>query len=205
MFNISDPENWMSRVPGDVRLSKISIPGSHGSLTGMNPNQACKDDATGMFCLTQNMNLMEQLNAGIRFIDLRLQQDKNNPEKFYCMRGNTKLGIELDQAFDIIKKFLKNNEDETVIVSWQEHLAFAIKKWDKFDAAILKHIDSGLIYNKHEIYARGEFQTPFLDFVRGKIFLMNYQKKSEGHYGSKAFDHGANGTVNDIQNPNIIP
>ena len=63
--------SWMSQISDDTKLSQLSIPGSHGSLT----QESAKCQSDEMFCLTQKLTLGQQLGAGVRFIDLTIKQN----------------------------------------------------------------------------------------------------------------------------------
>jgi len=59
--------NWMSYLDGDLRLNRINIPGTHDSgtfgMTSIGIEQAGK---------TQDYDITEQLERGIRYFDLRI-------------------------------------------------------------------------------------------------------------------------------------
>jgi 1-phosphatidylinositol phosphodiesterase len=57
-------QNWMGNVPGNVYLSQLSIPGTHDTLTFS--ATAVAEDQDPSF------DIATQLNAGIRYFDLRL-------------------------------------------------------------------------------------------------------------------------------------
>ncbi len=59
--------NWMGQVDGSRCLSQLSIPATHNSLTY---------DAT-LAAQDQDIDIGAQLNAGIRWFDLRLAEDQN--------------------------------------------------------------------------------------------------------------------------------
>ncbi|RKH46137.1 hypothetical protein [Corallococcus sicarius] len=68
--NLVDPSNWMSllaRLKPDVRLKDLSIPGTHDSCSRL---EACKPIST-----TQYATLEQQLDAGVRFLDVRIKTD----------------------------------------------------------------------------------------------------------------------------------
>ncbi|MDQ4103078.1 MAG: hypothetical protein M3186_04995, partial [Actinomycetota bacterium] len=55
--------SWMRDIPDNALVTALSIPGTHDS---------CSVDGILGFGKTQNLDLAHQLNAGIRFIDIRL-------------------------------------------------------------------------------------------------------------------------------------
>src|SRR5690606_14158510 len=68
------PADWMGALPGDLRLDQLSIPGTHDTCAFYGgPLIAC-----------QRMPLKQQLEAGIRFLDIRC---KNGDDKLYIYHG----------------------------------------------------------------------------------------------------------------------
>ena len=58
--------DWMSNLPDDMRLSEMSIPGTHDTMA-YQVHWLCQLVRLNVF--TQTMNLKTQLNAGIREVD----------------------------------------------------------------------------------------------------------------------------------------
>lgn len=64
---IMDTENWMADINENTRLIDIAIPGTHDSLTYF-----CQSiDDYSPFTRAQNLDIGQQLYAGIRFLDMR--------------------------------------------------------------------------------------------------------------------------------------
>lgn len=55
--------NWMSFIQGERKLSALSIPGTHDAGARYEPVSGTAK--------TQNLTIAEQLNAGVRFLDVR--------------------------------------------------------------------------------------------------------------------------------------
>lgn len=88
-------KNWMSGISDDRFLYEINIPGSHDSATAN-----CKNSTnnfarifgtpvlnTGKYAKTQSLTLSQQLNAGVRYLDLRFSPKQ---EKLLLCHGNAK-------------------------------------------------------------------------------------------------------------------
>ena len=103
--------DWMRRIPDDTKLSQLSIPGTHDTMTSHN-NDFCIG-GTGYlgWCLTQEWHLKEQLEHGVRFIDIRIQESE---KEFFIYHGPVYLDVTLEQVFKILIQFLKNHPTETV-------------------------------------------------------------------------------------------
>jgi len=106
-------KSWMSLIAPSRKLHQFTLPGTHDSGTwpfnaGSNPN-------------CQSMTLEQQLNAGIRFIDIRVKQDlRNGKHDFGLYHGSSNLnwsGLWFStDIVDICKKFLRDHPSETIVM-----------------------------------------------------------------------------------------
>ncbi|ANN35658.1 hypothetical protein BK704_34240 [[Bacillus thuringiensis] serovar konkukian] len=100
--------NWMKDIKDNVRLSDLSIPGTHDSMAFYG----------GDITQTQTMSLATQLNSGVRFFDIRNRHIENS---FAIHHGPV-----FQHAFfgkDVVEemiKFLKNNPHETILMRVKE-------------------------------------------------------------------------------------
>ena len=88
---------WMGYVQSNTKLSKMSIPGTHESIS--------YDPSDVLF--PQKMNVTSQLISGIRFIDIGIQIDPDNPNVFKIHSDRQNNNINLRGVLEIIKSFLK--------------------------------------------------------------------------------------------------
>jgi 1-phosphatidylinositol phosphodiesterase len=142
---------WMGFLDGNKKLTDLTIPGTHDTCsytTGI-PWAAC-----------QEMNVTDQLRAGIRYLDIRLKL-MGDALKLY--HGVVDLDLNFkDQVLADCYKFLEQNPGETILMS--------IKQEDASGPSIyeaLKHIfvkDAGRWFLANN-------RVPLLDEVRGKIVL----------------------------------
>ena len=177
-----DFSKWMSNVPSSTKLSKMSIPGTHDSMS--------YDERSNEF--TQRMDITSQLNSGIRFIDVGIKIDQNNPNIFQIHSENQANSISLTGLLDLIKSFLRKFNSETVILNWKEKDAH--HQWERNNFQALDLVFKEYSGKPHYLIYLGthsntEYSTPTLGEVRGRVVLINY-KKSQSETGSKAFDHG---------------
>ncbi|MCU0348445.1 MAG: phosphatidylinositol-specific phospholipase C domain-containing protein [Saprospiraceae bacterium] len=100
-------KGWMGKLPVSTQLSRISIPGTHDSQTA--------GYAVGV--ATQSWSIAEQLDAGIRYLDLRLKT-KPNSRKIDIYHGDFYVGS-LDDVLNAVKSFLTNNPTEAVLIEVQ--------------------------------------------------------------------------------------
>lgn len=97
---------WMKYVDDDAKLTEIVIPGSHDAGT------------KGMMWMaeTQNKSVADQLNAGSRYLDLRVKLKKDNLVINHTVVNGQKLSIVLKH----IDTFLYNHPTETVLIDFQK-------------------------------------------------------------------------------------
>lgn len=71
-YDLATPtSDWLSMVKDDTRVCKLSIPGTHDSMTGMGFYMAEIKSISNITAISQLCTFDEQMNSGIRFFDLR--------------------------------------------------------------------------------------------------------------------------------------
>ena len=91
---------WMSCIPQNVFYTMLSVPGSHDAATS---------SATPV-AKTQNMTIAEQLELGVRALDLRPSATDNLEIK----HSSFGTGVTLAQAIDKMKTYLEKNPTEFI-------------------------------------------------------------------------------------------
>ena len=137
----------MGDLPNDLKLSRISIPGTHDSMTKHAISGVCTNVVTKHECLTQDMTLQQQLRIGIRFFDIRLRQDQSDPKKFHIFHGPADLNITLVEVMNIFNDYLKLHENETVMLSYQANSCkipivcndIGVRDWEQFKDIMLDY------------------------------------------------------------------
>lgn len=103
---------WMNYIDENRFLSQINIPGAHNSGT-YNFNKFIFRN----YVKTQNLSITDQLNFGIRFLDIRCRHINNafaiHHDRFYC---NLTFGQVLKQCIS----FLQEYESECIILLIKE-------------------------------------------------------------------------------------
>jgi 1-phosphatidylinositol phosphodiesterase len=97
--------SWMRGIPDDALVTMLSVPGTH--------NSCCVTGPLG-FSKTQNMDLSDQLNAGIRFLDIRLAHYQDNlcvHHDVVCMEKS------YADVLNICSDFLRRYPSETILMS----------------------------------------------------------------------------------------
>lgn len=101
--------NWMSSLNNSLYLSQFSIPGTHESMALYEPFSGTAK--------CQNLSLADQLNAGVRFIDIRCRHLNN---AFVIHHGSVYQNANFDDVLNAVINFLNNNPGECVIMSVKE-------------------------------------------------------------------------------------
>lgn len=106
----STQPNWMSRLPDNLRASQISIPGTHDSGTfDCSWYQACDSSQC------QSWNIYNQLSAGNRFLDLRIDIRSD----YLAIGHGPYQFMALHDALRDVARFLNDNPSEFVILAYQ--------------------------------------------------------------------------------------
>lgn len=145
--------NWMSFLPDNLKLFNLTIPGTHNS---------CAYDCSP-FAKCQKLSLIDQLNSGVRYLDVRCRQIE---DQFRLYHGSFNLNLDFDSGcIDICIDFLRSNPSETLVMLVStEHTP--IRNNHKFDDVFVKYIEN----NKKHWYLQED--APELGSARGKIVLL---------------------------------
>lgn len=111
-----DMSSWMAQLDDEVRVCKVSIPGTHDALTaeGFTDPQFV-DDYT-----TQVAGLDEQLEGGLRYFDIRLVMTHNGDTTMLQTSHRTAtIRLTYDDVLQKVKAFLKGHPSEFVIMKIQ--------------------------------------------------------------------------------------
>ena len=169
------PGAWMSALSDDVRLSAISIPGTHESLSRF----------WGPLIETQELTLSQQLTAGIRVFDLRLRHVNNG---LFIYHGDYYQHASFDQVLTDMNEFLASNPSETILVRLSEHgitngdnTVEWIDSWNYYEANFGSRFwNNGLVDGDPDAPSE---KNPTLGEVRGKIVIMQALSKIPNHLG----------------------
>lgn len=155
--------NWMGTLPDGMKLSTLSIPGTHDTMA-YQFSTSC--DIITDIVRTQTMDLETQLNSGIRVLDIRLRHAADNA--FALHHGSCFLDSYFGgDVMDVVNNFLDANPSETILMR--------VKK---------EHNDAeNLTMSFHQtwnwymgIYGSKVWQgsgNPTLGEVRGKIVILD--------------------------------
>ena len=104
--NNKDLKNWMNNINDNTLVNEIVMPGSH---------DGCSYD---MLWLgeTQQFNIEQQLEMGVRYFDIRVNKTSDNEFIIYHDIIN---GVKFLPILDSIKTFIMNNPSETLLLDFQ--------------------------------------------------------------------------------------
>jgi len=156
---------WMEELPDAAQLSQLSIPGTHdsGSRYG------------GAAIENQVMTISQQLNAGIRYLDIRVRHIDN---AFAIHHGLKYQHLNFDDVLKSVTQFLSAHPSETIVMRVHEEY-----KADNNTRSIEETMDS-YIKKYQKFFYNVDYQShdpnPQLGPLRGKVFVVWDNVRSTG-------------------------
>ncbi|UTX46949.1 phosphatidylinositol-specific phospholipase C [Chryseobacterium sp. MA9] len=177
--------SWMSGLQDNISISRISIPGTHDS--------GARIDAPVVSgtAKTQDLSIAEQLNAGVRFLDIRCRHIDNS---FTIHHGAIYQNLNFDDVLNACYAFLSSHPSETIIMSVKEEYdaSNTTRSFEQtFDSYVQKNP------SKWDLGAN----IPTLGAVRGKIKLL--RRFSSGTTKGINASPWADNTTFDINNSGV--
>lgn len=153
---------WMSHLPSSTLMSAITIPGTHDSAAYT---------YSWPFIATQTLDITAQLNAGIRYFDLRVGLRSNILE---MVHGQAILNLRLDQVLADMYAWLAAHPSEALIAQ--------IKR-DRKDESSTLHFAQAIVHilSATPNHWRTATTTPLLGELRGRIQLFRRFDSSPSH------------------------
>jgi hypothetical protein len=170
--------NWMTPLRDHIRLSHITIPGSHDA--GMSCARFPRF-STSSGVITQSTDILGQLKYGARFFDIRVYEYFGRLYTGHFLGKIDKrwgdagaFGQSLREVLEQVNAFLNEHKKETVILKIS-HVAAALRK--RVVTYIERTLPSTRIYrNQHGISIAGET----MGNLRGKVLVVyeeNFKSK----------------------------
>ncbi len=164
--------SWMKSVDDTISVSYINIPGTHDSCAYRVQYPVLSK--------CQNTTIIEQLNNGIRFLDIRVEKDGKRLKIVHDIADcknpeNKRENLFLEDVIQDCKNFLSQNPSETILLSYKRD--DGANQEETFDTFFDNYLKNDPIWYK-------ENRTPILKEVRGKIVLLNRDNidKNNGNY-----------------------
>ena len=118
--------DWLSMVKDETKVCKLSIPGTHDTMTGMGFYQPMLDYIFNITAISQVSTFKEQMECGIRFFDLRpvvsidtLQKDPKEKKILRLAHGISEINVTFEEAIDQMQSYLKAHPTEFFIAKLQ--------------------------------------------------------------------------------------
>ncbi|MES1052168.1 phosphatidylinositol-specific phospholipase C domain-containing protein [Bacillus thuringiensis] len=145
--------NWMAQLSDYNRFSQLSIPGTHDTMAFYG----------GDISQCQTMSLTTQLNAGIRYLDIRCRHMDNI---FYIYHGIIYQKARFEDVCDDVSAFLRTNPSETIFMRIKEESTPSNNTRSFADTfADYKSRYSNLFWNYNDY-------DPRLGEIRGKVVVL---------------------------------
>ena len=165
---VTGTADWMSRLDDSMPLSEITLPGTHDSAT--------QYVQLAWFSKCQSLNIGGQLDAGYRYLDIRLGADGN---RLQLMHGFTKCKssafgdtLYLDEVLNQCYAFIDAHPTETVILAVkQEHGDESVAAFEALLDAYVQNSPSHWLLTD---------TIPTLGEARGKLVLMRRYEDEAG-------------------------
>jgi len=154
-----DQKDWMGKLPDNKKIGEMFIPGTHDTMA----------DNGGTMVQCQCWSVKEQLESGIRFLDIRV---KHIDDTFPCYHGPAALGTNLSDAIAACETFIAEHPKEAIFARIKSEGEEG-KHTCPFAVGFQKLLKNTAVWNF------GEQRFDQLSRLRGKITLINYQFPNE--------------------------
>lgn len=194
-----DLENWMSKLPDDWLINEINMPGTHDSAARFVSNLGFAG-FPDIYGKCQKDSISEQLNNGIRVLDIRLHYVDGDWRNLLVIHGDFDLytnafrykRVRLEHVIKACEDFLKKHKDEAVFLTLSPDRGSDDDKAATYNAMYSIQREAKLHPEKGYLYYEGGDKIPTLKKVRGKIvFLDDYGNKAttayENEYWNKEY------------------
>lgn len=158
-------KNWLGYLDDATPINQISLPGTHDSGT----YTVGKFSILSTWIKTQDESITEQLNNGVRFLDIRCRHINNS---FAIHHDRFFLNLNFSDILADCYKFLKENPQEFIFLSVKEEYTSQNCTRSFNDTFLADYLDPTQWFT--------EDRFPQLAEVRGKIVLFRRFSGSNG-------------------------
>lgn len=172
---VEGSENWMAGLPDHLKLNEITIPGAH--------NAGAVYSQMAYFTKCQSKNILAQLKAGFRYLDVRLSISGEKMlfthGSYQCKKDSMLLSspLYLENVLETCRSFLSDHPTETILFAVkQEHGEESVADFQKL---LSRHI------NAAPSFWLLTDRFPTLEEARGKLVLLR-RYADEAQLGEEA-------------------
>lgn len=161
----ASPSDWMATISDNTPVSLLGIPGTHDTGT-----YTQGDLAWGGWVKTQDRSIVDQLDHGIRFLDIRGRLIGNG---LAIHHGSVFLGLGFQDVIDACKQFLQAHPTETILLNLGHEYEDSDSTLSYHQVFLNYYNDNKYLDDTHtrELWYLGT-TIPTLGQVRGKIVMM---------------------------------
>ncbi|WP_017589923.1 phosphatidylinositol-specific phospholipase C [Nocardiopsis ganjiahuensis] len=181
---------WMSAIPDHTGLAALSIPGTHdtGAWRGT------------VWSRTQDLTLSEQLDSGVRFLDVRTRHYR---DAFPIHHGAEYLNLNFTDVVTDIGAFLAENPTETVLMRMKKEHTEA-ENTRSYEETLDHYIEANpdtrdVLSERLWVPSQGTEGVPDLGEVRGRIVIV------QDFSASRDYGIHWNGPALDVQDDYRVP
>lgn len=157
---------WMMWLPKQTPFKHLSLIGTHDS--GAYSSKSSADQLSKGAWQTQDWNIQQQLEAGVRYFDIRLKAEKGGILQLY--HGPIKLEAEFKTGvLDVMRQFLKDNPSETVIMVLKKEGGTDEEFYPVLQNALKEYNST----NPNVLHLYGCHSDTKLEEVRGRVLILN--------------------------------
>ena len=180
-INTMNP-TWMSLYPDGLSMSRLSIPGTHDTMA-LEPGFL-------YWAKCQSAGLREQLDAGIRALDIRCEHYYDSGQglnRFWIYHGPTREQVDFGYVLSECIDFLSDNPTETIFMNVQQNRTdngTTQEFWETFE-------DYWSLVPQNRVWSSTDYTIiPKLGEVRGKIVLLQNFENDAFDPNSENYDTG---------------
>ena len=118
--------DWLDMVKGDTKVCKLSIPGTHDTMTGMGFYQPTLKYVFNATSISQLSTLEQQMASGVRFFDMRpvvsidtLATDPAEKQILRMAHGISEIDVTFEETIDQMQRYLNAHPSEFFIAKLQ--------------------------------------------------------------------------------------
>lgn len=166
---IEGSSEWMKGLDDDMPLSEVVLPGTHDSAT--------KNVQLAYFSKCHALDISEQLEAGFRYLDIRLGANKDKLRLMHGFTNCTTSGwpwagtLMFDDVLDSCYAFLRQHPSEAVVFAVKQE--YGSETPEQFEALLKSYID-----RNPDAWLLTD-RVPTVGEARGKLVLLRHYEKPE--------------------------
>lgn len=165
---------WLAKFADSLVVNLPVIPGSHnsGAMT-LGPKPSWQGESLWSYAQTQNLTIIEQLNMGVRFLDIRLHviKDEIDLEDTVVISHTYDSDLFLDGCLSDVRTFLDTYPSEFVILYLRIDAAHPLTGDIDSKKSFVQEIltGSGLSFSTH---TGNDLTTLKVKDVAGKVMIL---------------------------------